>query len=361
MAITRGNNMSIRFSKLVKSARRGKNLANKMRLQIFSVVLGFLVLIVGCAYVVWLKEQGTNKSFADALWTVAFTLVGQGELASTPKTILGKMVVFLLSMLGVALLGVIVSETMQRVLSSKLRELMGMSKCKFTNHTIICGWNDRAKMMLDEFEVNGIPVAIIARERPDILSGYKDIFFVAGDPSIEEVLVRAGIESAKTVIVVADTRGNTDNSSTDARTILIVLAVEALAPEVYTLIELLDPQNERHAINAKVDDIIYCDRFLAEVLATCANNSGLSVFMRDILCSTDEGHHFSASGIIYSSQYKTIGELFASFKKNGVLPIGIIAPEKADAPLRSWKSMINPDENMSVPSVLKVISLTKNF
>jgi voltage-gated potassium channel len=315
----------------------------------------------GSAYLVWQQEHAFKGSYMDAFWTVLFTLVGQGEFATNPRTAAGRVIVFVLSIVGVALLGVVLSELTQRVMTSKLRELMGMSKCGFEGHTMICGWNERGRLLLRELLASGKQVALIARERPASLPA-NDVFFVAGAPTDEETLRRAGIMNASAAIVLANHSGAAEDSDVDARTILTALAVESANPDVYSVIELIDPENERHARLAKVDDVIYCDRLIAEITATCAAHVGISAFMRDILSSSDEGHHFEAFDVPQPFEGQALREYFSTLREEGHLPVGFIAPPKDDpqAPAALWRSHVAPDENSTVILPMRAVCIVKD-
>jgi voltage-gated potassium channel len=344
--------------KVVKGVRRGRAIAKKIRTHFLWVVLGFGGLLFGSAYLVWYQEQNFQGPYINAFWSVLFTLIGQGEFATNPRTFSGRLIVFVLSIIGVALLGVVFSEIMQRLMASKLRELMGMSRCKYAGHTLICGWNERGRLILRELLATGKQVAVVASERPPSLAN--DVYFVSGSPADEEVLSRAGVSNAVAAIILSNPSGNADDA--DAKTILTSLAVESANPELYTVIELANPDNERHARLAKVDDIIYCDSLIAEITATCAVHAGISVFMRDILCASDEGHRFAAFNIPGEFEGKPLGDFFAYLRKERHLPVGIIAPpqDNLQAPVGLWHSRINPEEDLTIFLPMKAVCIVKN-
>ncbi|MDR1730773.1 MAG: NAD-binding protein [Synergistaceae bacterium] len=354
--------MGARFMKVVKSARRGRNLAKKFKKRLSAVLVAFGVLLFGSAWLVWYQEMHFQGAYHDAVWTVLFTLIGQGEFATNPKTIPGRVIVFVLSIVGVALLGVVLSEIVQRLMTSKLREMMGMSRCKYAGHTVICGWNERGRLILKELVAGGKQISIIAAERPASLpSG--EIFFIAGSPTDEETLQRAGIAEAATALILADHQSGAASGDVDAKTILVSLAVEAANSDIYSIVELLNPENERYARLAKVDDIIYCDSLIAEVTATCTAYAGISVFMKDILCASDEGHRFAAFDVSREFDGKSVGELFEFFRRDHhALPVGIITPPEgaSNAPVSLWRSQINPDENLKLSLPAKAVCILKN-
>lgn len=348
--------MSSRFVKLVKNARRGRAFSKKFRMSLLSALLFMFALLFGSAWFVWQQERGFSGSYLDSLWTVLFTLIGQGEFATAPRTLLGRVIVFLLSILGVALFGVIFSEVLQGLMSRKLREMMGMSHCKYQGHVVICGWNGRGQPIVRQLLASGRQVALVAPERPSELS--PDVFFVAGNSSDKESLARGGIDAASAAIILSDPRFEDD----DSRTILTALAVESANPGIYSVMELHDPENERYARLARVDDIIYANGLLADVTAICAQYQGISSFIRDILSTSDDGHSVASLDVPEIFEGKTIGELFEDLSRKGVLPVGVLVPPegKGDAEVSQWRSQVNPDRESRVTLPMKAVYIKKN-
>ena len=79
-----------------------------------------------------------------------------------------------------------------------------------------------------------------------------------------------------------------------------------------------------------------------------------------MLSTADDGHSFATVDV--ESQYKgrTIDELFADLKSQGILPVGIIAPDKPGALVSEWKSQVNPDGNMRVTLPMKAVCIVKD-
>ena len=352
--------MANKFVKIVKNARRGVNFAKNHHLRLVYVILTFLGLLMSSAMLVWWQEKGFKGSYWDALWSVMFTLIGQGEFASYPHTFGGKIIVFLLSIFGVALFGVVFAEVIQRIINSKIKmilgEMMGINNCKFEGHVIICGWNGRGPYLIRELVASGRQVALIAKERPSDLHG--DIFFIQGNPSERDALVRAGIEKAQGAIIL----GDPDFGSDDSHTILTSLAVEAAAPNVYTVVELQDPENERYARYAHVDDILYTDSLIADIAAMCTHNEGISAFIRDILSTADEGHSFASFDVPAEYRGEKISDLFEYCRKEGTLPIGILTPPDVPekVPVSEWISTVNPDDDRVITLPMKVVCIVKD-
>ena len=346
------------FVKTVKGVRRGIGISKKFHNKLLAALMLFVGLIGGSALFVWWQERNFTGSYTDSLWTVLFTLIGQGEFATSPHTLWGRVIVFLLSIFGVALFGVVFAEVMQRIINSRIRaifgEMMGMNMCKFDGHVLICGWNQRGPYLIKEILSSGQQAALIAKARPDELPD--EVFFVQGNPSEQEFLKKGGIQKAKRAIIL----GDPDFGDDDSHSILTALAVENLAPDIYTVMELHNPENEHYARYAKVDDILYSDSLIAGITSMCTHNEGISAFIRDVLSTADDGHSFATIDVEPQYKGRTIDELFADLKMQGILPVGIIAPDKPGALVSEWKSQVNPDGNMTVTLPMKAVCIVKD-
>ena len=352
--------MASKFIKTVKNVRRGISFSKKLKHRLFSVVILFIALLLSCAFLVWWQEKNFNGSYFDSLWSVMFTLIGQGEFASSPHTFWGRVIVFLISVFGVALFGVVFAEVIQRIINSKLKEIvgdiLGMNSCKFENHVIICGWNGRGIYLIKELTASGRQVSLIASNRPDNLN--PDVFFIQGNPSERESLIRAGVQKAKAAIILGDPEFGDD----DSHTILTALAIETISHDVYTVMELHNPDNERYAKYAHVDDILYTDSLIADITAMCTHNEGISAFIRDILSTADEGHSFASFEVPEKFAGKKIREMFADYHNAGKLPIAIITPPEnnKNASASEWVSEVSPEAEKIIKLPMKIVCIVKD-
>ena len=347
------------FVRTVKNVQRGVKLANKFHNKLIVSVLLFLGLICGSALFVWWQERGFTGSYMDSIWTVLFTLIGQGEFAASPHTMWGRIIVFLLSIFGVALFGVLFAEVVQRLINSRIKailgEMMGINTCKYDGHMLVCGWNQRGPYLIREILSSGQQVALIAKERPADLNS--EVFFVQGNPAEHEALLKGGIKKAQSAIIL----GDPDFGDDDSHSILTALAVENSAPDIYTVMELHNPENERYAKYAHVDDILYSDSLIAGIASMCTHNEGISAFIRDILSTADEGHSFASFDVPDEYSGRKIEVLFSDVKKQGSLAVGILTPPEGGASsVSEWVSEVNPSEDKIISLPMKVVCIMKD-
>ena len=105
------------------------------------------------------------------------------------------------------------------------------------------------------------------------------VYFVRGDITSTEDLERCGIGEASSAIVFPTDRSN----EADMRSILAVMAIESIAPDVRTVVEANNPAHVEHLRRAKADEILVTSRLASRLLARSALYPGLSELVTDIV------------------------------------------------------------------------------
>jgi Trk K+ transport system NAD-binding subunit len=158
---------------------------------------------------------------------------------------------------------------------------------------------------------------------------------VEGDPTRREVLLDAGVAGADTAIVLTDSR-NARNP--DAHTLLVALAIEEIAPSVYTIVEVQDSNNMSHFDRTAVDETV-CRSGLSELLlAQCALNPHLGDVYRELY--TYQTHGNEIYQMERQERWKTFRGAFEELMGRRVIALGGRRARKnllnppADAPLQ---------------------------
>ena len=188
--------------------------------------------------------------------------------------------------LGIGILGMFTATIASVFVEQKLKVNRGMSNYDFTNHTIICEWNYRAKEILRELRsdsrVLDQPIILIADidEKP---VNDENLHFIKGEVD-EANLQRANIAAAKTVVILGDDK--LDNNARDAQVVLAALIIESINPSAYTIVELVNEQNVAHCRKAHVDEIIVLNEFSSRLIARAALDHGISKVMSELLSAS---------------------------------------------------------------------------
>jgi len=222
-------------------------------------------------------------SLLNGLWwsVVTMTTVGYGDIS--PVTTGGRVVAALIMFFGIGLLGMLSATLASVLISQRMKENRGMSKFDCKDHFIIVEWNHRARTILHELRADrkttDAPIILIANldEKP---VEDENLFFVKGVVD-EDTLKKAGLARAATVIVLGD--DSLEATARDAKVVLSTLSIESIAPDVYTVAELVDEQHVQHCRRAGVDEVIVGSELSSHLIASAAIDHGISRIFSELL------------------------------------------------------------------------------
>jgi voltage-gated potassium channel len=257
-----------------------KRVSEKVDRKFFlSLATGLVIVLSIAAVVVWLAETDRTATDlgASLYWSVT-TVFGQGD-ASYVTGPVGWATGWLLGLFGVAIVATITGALVGFVIDFLLKEGQGMGAAGYRDHIVLCGWNATARDLItelsgDDYESKLVLLADLERSPAD-----SDIYFVRGNPSNESDLRRAGIETARTAIICPADGSN----EADMASILAVLAIESIAPNARTVVEVNNPDHVPHFRRADVDEVMITSKLAAHLLARSALYPGLSELVTDLV------------------------------------------------------------------------------
>jgi voltage-gated potassium channel len=281
------------------------------------------------------EAESSIRNIWDGVWWAFVTICTVGYGDKYPITIGGKIIGILLMISGIGLVSMMTATVASVLVEHKLREGKGLEGIKEKGHILVCGWNSNTEEVIAGLLKSepSSSILLINELKPDELEslgfkyGSKNVHFLRGDFVNEELLKKANIRKAKTVILMADFSGINSKESADNRTILAALAIKSLAPHVRTIAELLEPDNIYHLKRARVDEIIVRGQSASALLAGSVENPGLPGVLAEIIAGS-EGNRLIKKKIPAQFVGKKLSE-YAEFEKkgNGMIVIGL-AQEK---------------------------------
>ena len=201
--------------------------------------------------------------------------VGDAAFVASPG---GRIVNWLLILFGVALLGTITGALVAMV-DFLLKEGQGLGASGYRDHVVVCGWNTTARDLLNELRGDDykLKVVIVADLEKNPAGG--DAYYVRGDPTDAEALERAGIRHASAALVFPVD----PSDSADMQSILVIMAIESIAPGVRTVAEVNNPRHDPHFRRAGVDELLVTSKIASHLLARSALYPGLTGIITDIV------------------------------------------------------------------------------
>jgi voltage-gated potassium channel len=143
-------------------------------------------------------------------------------------------------------------------------------------HLIIFGWEAKLLTILGyiqerEKQCGRSMEKLIISDRGNQIPwdeiGGEKIYRVIGDPTETEVLERAGVKESQNIIILADER---ERTITDAKSILIVLALKSISHTIHVCVEAVDRNNIASLKLARADHIISIPNLREKLLAQAA-------------------------------------------------------------------------------------------
>lgn len=257
-----------------------RRVAEKIDRRFFLSLFSGLVIILGlAALIAWFAETDHSVGeFGRAFYWAGATVLGlsEGGFVSGP---VGWVIGWLLGLFGVAIVATITGALVGFVIDFLIKEGQGMGASGYREHIVVCGWNATARDLLNELLKDDYPAKVVLIHDAERSPAPDTAYFVRGNPTDESDLLRAGIEDAAAAIICP----LDESDQADMASILTVLAIESIAPQVRTVVEVNNPDHVAHFRRANVDEIMVTSKLAAHLLARSALYPGLSELVTDIV------------------------------------------------------------------------------
>jgi len=198
------------------------------------IKLGILVLLV----IIFSATLGLmyleGWDFFTALYVTVITLstVGYGDI--TPTTFWGKVFTLLYIVCGVGAMAYTFASIAGFIIEGELKKVLRLKKMEnklknINNHYIICGFGKIGKIVTKKFDNAGVPYVVIDIDEKNLMEeteNYKNLLYVIGDATLDEVLIKAGVKRAKGLIATV---------SSDAENLFITISARGLNPNLYII------------------------------------------------------------------------------------------------------------------------------
>ncbi len=299
-------------------------------------LLGILALVSGVLFALF-EKQPIGQSFYWALITL--TTVGYGDVRPTEPP--AKILSIILACFGILLYGYIGALIMFVVMDTSLSGVFGMHNCNYKDHFVICGWTSLSDVVLSELLTDKRQIAVITEDQDDILAikmrgDPKNVLPIFGDPSKNEVLEQANIDSALVVILSMDD---------DSKNLITALHIKELNPKARIIVKTNRVELKKTMKIAGVTYVVTPDVMAGRMIASAAFEPEVAHFIEDVTSATDVGGFDLRQYPLSERHLGTISELSASLRKNTNTTLVALARKKKIEGAREerWEVYPNPD------------------
>lgn len=304
---------------------------------IVRILLLALLIVFTFGAIISIIEPKVFPSIFDGIWWAIITAstVGYGDLV--PETMVGRITGMVLVFLGAGVLSSYFVALSTTAVTKQNEYMEGKMGFKGKRHYIIVGWNERSKEIIKTLtEHDSHSILLIDQTLEENPLPHKLVHFIKGIANLDDVLLKANIYEAEKVILTADQ--NKDEQHADMNTILTLLAIKGLNPNITCIVEILTTDQMANAKRAGADEIIQ-------------SNILTSYVMLNSLSAAEVGHsslllllnHLQESRLKLSTCGPYIGYSFMeashTLLMEGILLIGI---------RRGEETFINPPHTLKV-------------
>lgn len=211
-------------------------------------------------------------------WTfTTVTTVGFGDFS--PATSEGRVVYYFVGLAGISVIGIIIGELGSHLVELSFMKMRGFKKSKLKNHIIIVGWNATTEVAHSELINRGDQCVVIDGTKDFMEMKAQGVDLVVGNALDTEVLKKAGIESARALIVPI---------KSDEDTVMISLKARRLNRNIRIIASVQDEQNMDIVHDAGVNQMIPASTINGLLLANSIGENLVVDFIVDI-CQELEG------------------------------------------------------------------------
>ena len=283
------------------------------------------------------------------VWAIISNLTGEYYLFPISAT--GKIVVSLLLYLFVFGLATAIGVEYLKN-ERKKKKIKGMAGLENKNHIVFCGWNGKTSDLLNttiramrDHAVQEYSIVCIVEDSEELIKNNlevsllfttKKVMFVSGDAKDEQVLERANIHEAKSVVLLAEDT----SEQADERTLLRALAISRYCSEksmdiheggklidsIYIIAEINDPKYKSILRTWDVNEFACTSSYRKNVLVQAMLNHGVADVLDELLEYNEHNEFYLID--LRKEEYrflreKTFDELLILLRQKDILLLGI--------------------------------------
>jgi voltage-gated potassium channel len=252
----------------------------------FLLIAALIIFIFGAT--VHFIEPESFPTVFDGVWWAVITAstVGYGDFY--PTSLAGRLTGILLLLVGTGFLSSYFIHLSASTVNKQNEYLEGKVAFKGEDHVIIIGWNERSRSIIHTLSEKGRYIILIDESLGANPIKNDKVHFIRGRANRDDVLLKARIQTARKVIITSDQ--NLDELQADMNTILTLLAIKGLNPDLRCIAEILTNEQVNNARRAGADELILTNALTSAVFLNSISSSDFVNPLLDLLGELNGKH-----------------------------------------------------------------------
>ncbi len=245
----------------------------KLRYALLLIVLVIMIGTVGYMII-------EGYSFIDSLYMTVITITTVGFQEIHPLSDSGKIftMFLIISSMGAFFysVSIITTTIVDGEFKSYFKDFRTNAEIKkMENHVIVCGYGRNGRQAVSELSIHHHPFVVIEQNKEIIkeFGGITGLYFIEGDATTDEILLKAGIKSAKAVIT---------SMPLDADNLFVVLSARSMNPGLTIISRASSDSAEKKLKMAGADNIVLPEKVGGARMATLVLKPDMVEFLRYI-------------------------------------------------------------------------------
>ncbi|RDU36893.1 potassium channel protein [Neobacillus piezotolerans] len=219
-------------------------------------------------------EPDTFHTIYDGIWwaIITATTVGYGDFV--PHTHLGRIAAVLLILFGAGLVSYYFVSLATAAVTKQNALSEGKLPYKDAGHMVIVGWNERSREIISKLNDSGSPIEIVLidetlEENP---TESRCVHFIQGKPHVDATILKGNVQKAELVLITSD--HSHEELLADMNSILTLLTIKGLCPEVKCIVEILTPEQVVNAKRAGADQVLQSNKLTSIFMLSSIHSRG---------------------------------------------------------------------------------------
>lgn len=248
---------------------------------LFAGLYSFILILVGTFGYMLIDDY----SFIDALYMTVITVstVGFGEVHALSDG--GKLFTSGLILGGLGVIAFFITSISQNLIQNQLSFFYGVyskrkKNVKMENHVIVVGYGRNGGQVVDELIELGSDLIVVDTSHEIVINNMgKPIRFIEGNATEDEVLVKADIKAAKSLITTLPN---------DADNLFVVLTARSLNPDLKIISRASSDSSEQKLRMAGVDSVVMPERVGGSHMATLVAKPDIVEFLEHLSIHSEQ-------------------------------------------------------------------------